>query len=69
MNFPKLVIASSGEKAAILLDGKMIGQGVEGEEFRTEGATTTLNITGVDVAHFQFGGTMDFMKFCEIITE
>lgn len=69
MDFPKLVVASYGRETAILLDGKMIGPGVETVELHAEGATATLNITGIDVAHFRFGDALDFKKFCEIIAE
>ena len=41
MSYPKLVIVSSGEKTAILLDGKMMSEGIENVEFLAEGATTT----------------------------
>ena len=69
MSYPKLVIVSSGEKTAILLDGKMMSEGIENVEFLAEGATTTLNITGIDVERFSFGGPEDFKSFCEAIKE
>ena len=55
----KMMIASNGRQSAVLLDGVMIGVGVDVKE-----GVSKLSITGIDVARFRAGTEEDFERFC-----
>ena len=74
MNYPKLVIASDGERTAAILDGVFIGSGIERLEFSTEesgkscpGGVIRLMEISVSTARLETGETAkkhftEFMK-------
>lgn len=65
IGFPKLVIASSGKKTAVLLDGVMFGKGVSAFSLKSDGSTLTLNIEGINVEQFEAGTPERFQSFYE----
>lgn len=67
MNYPKLVIASSGQKTAVLLDGVMFGKGVSAFTLKSKDSTLTLDIEGINVEQFEAGTKENFQSFCENI--
>lgn len=62
MNFPKIVIISNGEQTAALIDGVMYGQGVGKIRFKSDGATSTIDITDIDGSSFKGRDEADFRK-------
>jgi len=50
MNTPRLLIASDGEKTAVLIDGVIIGQGIERLDFTTE-PEPTISVMNLSVKH------------------
>lgn len=60
----KLMIASNGRKSAVLIDGVMIGAGVDGISLDVQSGSTKLSITGIDVKRFRAGSEEDFERFC-----
>lgn len=60
----KMMIASNGRQSAVLLDGVMIGAGVDGIRLDVETGVSKLNITGIDVERFHAGNEADFERFC-----
>ena len=46
----KMMIASNGRQSAVLLDGVMIGVGVDGVRLDVKEGVSKLSITGIDVA-------------------
>ena len=63
-SYPKLMIASNGRQSAVLLDGVMIGVGVDGIRLDVKEGVSKLSITGIDVARFRAGTEEDFERFC-----
>lgn len=59
----KMMIASNGRQSAVLLDGVMIGVGVDGVRLDVEEGVSKLSITGIDVARFHAGNEEDFERF------
>ena len=45
----KMMIASNGRQSAVLLDGVMIGVGVDGISLDIQSGSAKLSITGIDV--------------------
>lgn len=62
MNFPKIVIISNGKHAAALLNGVMVGDGVSAIQFKSDGITSTLDITGIDCDRIELGSEADFLE-------
>lgn len=60
----KMMIASNGRQSAVLLDGVMIGVGVDGIRLDVKAGASKLSITGIDVARFRAGTEEDFERFC-----
>lgn len=60
----KMMIASNGRQSAVLLDGVMIGVGVDGIRLDVKAGASKLSITGIDVARFRRGTKEDFECFC-----
>lgn len=60
----KMMIASNGRQSAVLLDGVMIGVGVDGIRLDVEAGVSKLSITGIDVERFRAGNAGDFERFC-----
>ncbi len=60
----KMMIASNGKQSAVLLDGVMIGTGVDGICLNVKEGVAELSITGIDVARFRAGTEEDFERFC-----
>lgn len=60
----KMMIASNGRQSAVLLDGVMIGAGVDGIRLDVKEGVAELSITGIDVARFRAGTEADFERFC-----
>ena len=60
----KMMIASNGRQSAVLLDGVMIGVGVDGVRLDVKEGVSKLSITGIDVARFCAGTEEDFERFC-----
>lgn len=60
----KMMIASNGRQSAVLLDGVMIGVGVDGVRLDVKEGVSKLSITGIDVARFRAGTEADFERFC-----
>ena len=60
----KMMIASNGRQSAVLLDGVMIGVGVDGVRLDVKEGVSKLSITGIDVARFRAGTEEDFERFC-----
>lgn len=51
----KMMIASNGRQSAVLLDGVMIGVGVDGIRLDVKEGVSKLSITGIDVERFRAG--------------
>ena len=51
----KMMIASNGRQSAVLLDGVMIGVGVDGVRLDVKEGVSKLSITGIDVARDRRG--------------
>ena len=64
MKTAKLMIASNGRKSAALLDGVMIGVGIDGIRLDVKEGVAELSITGIDVERFRAGTEADFERFC-----
>lgn len=60
----KVMIASNGKQSAVLLDGVMIGAGVDGIRLDVKEGVAELSITGIDVERFRAGNEADFERFC-----
>ena len=60
----KMMIASNGRRSAVLLDGVMIGVGVDGIRLDVKEGVAELSITGIDVERFRSGNEADFERFC-----
>ena len=60
----KKMIASNGRQRAVLLDGVMIGVGVDGIRLDVKEGVAELSITGIDVERFHAGNEADFERFC-----
>lgn len=60
----KMMIASNGRQSALLLDGIMIGAGVDGIRLDVKEGAVELSITGIDVERFRAGNEADFEHFC-----
>ena len=60
----KMMVASNGRQSAVLLDGVMIGVGVDGVRLDVKEGVSKLSITGIDVARFRAGTEEDFERFC-----
>lgn len=60
----KMMIASNGRQSAVLLDGVMIGVGVDGISLDIQSGSAKLSITGIDVERFRAGNEADFERFC-----
>lgn len=60
----KMMIASNGRRSAVLLDGVMIGVGVDGIRLDVKEGVAELSITGIDVERFHAGTEEDFERFC-----
>lgn len=60
----KMMIASNGRQSAVLLDGIMIGVGVNGIRLDVKEGAAELSITGIDVERFRAGNEADFERFC-----
>lgn len=60
----KMMIASNGRQSAVLLDGVMIGVGVDGIRLDVKDGASKLSITGIDVERFRAGTEADFERFC-----
>lgn len=60
----KMMIASNGRQSAVLLDGVMIGVGVDGIRLDVKEGVAELSITGIDVELFRVGNEADFERFC-----
>lgn len=60
----KMMIASNGRRSAVLLDGVMIGAGVDGIRLDVKEDVAELSITGIDVERFHAGNEADFERFC-----
>lgn len=60
----KMMIASNGRQSAVLLDGVMIGAGVDGIRLDVKEDVAELSITGIDVERFHAGNEADFERFC-----
>lgn len=60
----KMMIASNGRQSAVLLDGVMIGVGVDGICLDVKEGVAELSITGIDVERFHAGNEADFERFC-----
>ena len=60
----KMMIASNGRQSAVLLDGVMIGAGVDGIRLDVKEGVSKLSITGIDVERFHAGNEADFERFC-----
>ena len=60
----KMMIASNGRQSAVLLDGVMIGVGVDGVRLDVKEGVSKLSITGIDVERFRAGNEADFERFC-----
>lgn len=60
----KMMIASNGRQSAVLLDGVMIGAGVDGIRLDVKEGVVEMSITGIDVARFRAGTEEDFERFC-----
>lgn len=60
----KMMIASNGRQSALLLDGIMIGAGVDGIRLDVKEGAVELSITGIDVERFRAGNEADFERFC-----
>lgn len=60
----KMMIASNGRQSAVLLDGVMIGVGVDGIRLDVKEGVAELSITGIDVERFHAGNEADFEHFC-----
>ena len=60
----KMMIASNGRQSAVLLDGVMIGVGVDGVRLDVKEGVSKLSITGIDVERFRAGTEEDFERFC-----
>lgn len=60
----KMMIASNGRQSAVLLDGVMIGVGVDGIRLDVKEGVAELSITGIDVERFRAGNEADFERFC-----
>lgn len=60
----KMMIASNGRQSAVLLDGVMIGVGVDGIRLDAKAGASKLSITGIDVERFHAGNEADFERFC-----
>lgn len=59
----KMMIASNGRQSAVLLDGVMIGVGVDGIRLDVKEGVAELSITGIDVERFRAGNEADFERF------
>ena len=62
MKFPKIVIISNGKNAAAMVDGIVYGQGVGKIRFKSDGATSTLDIAVIDGSSYKGGDEADFRK-------
>lgn len=60
----KMMIASNGRQSAVLLDGVMIGAGVDGVRLDVKEGAAELSITGINVERFRAGTEADFERFC-----
>lgn len=60
----KMMIASNGRQSAVLLDGVMIGVGVDGIRLNVKEGVAELSITGINVERFHAGNEADFERFC-----
>lgn len=60
----KMMIASNGRRSAVLLDGVMIGVGVDDIRLDVKEGVAELSITGIDVERFRAGTEADFERFC-----
>lgn len=60
----KMMIASNGRQSAVLIDGVMIGAGVDGIRLDVKEGVAELSITGIDVERFRAGNEADFERFC-----
>lgn len=60
----KMMIASNGRQSAVLLDGVMIGVGIDGIRLDVKEGVAELSITGIDVERFRAGNETDFERFC-----
>lgn len=60
----KMMIASNGRQSVVLLDGVMIGVGVDGIRLDVKDGVSKLSITGIDVERFRAGTEADFERFC-----
>lgn len=60
----KMMIASNGRQSAVLLDGVMIGAGVDGIRLDVKEGAAELSITGINVERFHAGNEADFKRFC-----
>ncbi len=64
-SYSKLMVASNGRQSAVLLDGVMIGVGVDGIRLDAKAGASKLSITGIDVERFHAGNEADFERFCD----
>lgn len=64
-SYSKLMIASNGRQSAVLIDGVMIGVGVDGIRLDAKAGASKLSITGIDVERFHAGNEADFERFCD----
>ena len=55
----KMMIASNGRQSAVLLDGVMIGVGIDGIRLDVKEGVAELSITGIDVERFRAGNAPD----------
>ena len=60
----KMMIASNGRQSAVLLDGVMIGAGVDGVRLDVKEGAAELSITGINVERFHAGNEANFERFC-----
>nr|DAH72623.1 MAG TPA: hypothetical protein [Caudoviricetes sp.] len=65
MKFPKIVIISNGKNAAAMVDGIVYGRGVGKIRFKSDGATSTLDIADIDGSSYKGGDEADFLKAWE----
>lgn len=68
MNRPKLIIASDGKRTMALLDGVIIGAGIQRLDFSTEGTNenmrSTIRILDLDVDRAELStDTSEFIKW------
>ena len=73
MKCPKLVVASDGHRTVVLLDGVLLGSGIEGVDFSTANENgeikPTIRLLGIDVAAVEIDKSPDMEHVLTALAE